>query len=407
MQTTICANEAISFEAAMQESVKHICKGMGFFGGHVCKVNEDGTIVSGGYSYVIEPGRHEALRQITEKRVCQPGEGISGRAVANRAPEYVINVDNPVLDGRAAMASEMGFRSALAVPIFVSGEIPAVLEFVSAEELPDADHLVDVFSHIGVQLGRVAERAALQDRVRQAQKMEAVGQLAAGIAHEINNPMAYVRSNLCSLRDEWEERSSALLRDVVDSGRLIDSDEIREMIDDSLEGVERTIEIVRGLSEFSHSGGARSTEWKVNDLRALLDRALRVASAHAPSGVTFEQECKDEVLCFCSANQITQVLVNLLVNAVQAIGDRGAIRLTTGREGSEVFVRIEDDGPGMSEVTRRRLFDPFFTTKSVGEGTGLGLSVSYEIMRSHQGEIRVQSEPGAGASFEIRLPGEA
>ena len=98
--------------------------------------------------------------------------------------------------------------------------------------------------------------------------------------------------------------------------------------------------------------------------------------------------------------------MNLIVNAIQAVGDSGNIHLATGREGNEVFARVEDDGPGMSETTRERLFDPFFTTKPVGEGTGLGLSVSYEIVRNHEGEIRVSSELGRGACFEVWLPVE-
>jgi len=96
--------------------------------------------------------------------------------------------------------------------------------------------------------------------------------------------------------------------------------------------------------------------------------------------------------------------VNLIVNAIQAVGESGRIRLATGRDESGVFARVEDDGPGMTERTRERLFDPFFTTKRVGEGTGLGLSVSYEIVRRHGGEILVNSELGRGASFEVRLP---
>ena len=147
--------------------------------------------------------------------------------------------------------------------------------------------------------------------------------------------------------------------------------------------------------------------WQTVELANLMDGALRVVASKAPPRVRIESHHEESSPCRCAANQIRQVLVNLIVNAIQAVGDSGNIRLETGRDGNVVFARVQDDGHGMSEAIRERLFDPFFTTKPVGEGTGLGLSVSYEIVRKHEGEIQVNSEPGAGACFEVRLPFEA
>ena len=282
----------------------------------------------------------------------------------------------------------------------VHGEVRAVLEFGSTQPAPGAARLVDVFAHIGRQLGRVAERTTLQDRLRQSQKMEAVGQLAAGLAHEINNPMSYVRSNLHGLREEWDALRSKLAG-TDESGRL---DELQALIDESLEGVDRTIAIVKDVREFSHFGGASGADREAVDLAELVEGALRVASTRARAGVVFARDYGKGPRVPCHANSIRQVLVNLIVNAVQAVGDAGRIRLATGADGATAFARVEDDGPGMSAETRERLFDPFFTTKPVGEGTGLGLYVSYEIVRSHGGEIEVHSEPGVGTSFEVRLP---
>jgi len=403
MHVAASANEATSFEEAMKESVERICRAMGWFAGHICVVNEDGSIGSSGFFWVQRPELDTSLRRITENTIYQPGEGFAGQAVASREPVYVSGFESST--GRGAVANAMGFHSALAVPVFVNSDIPIVLEFISVEEIPEVEHLIDVFRHIGVQLGRVAERAALRDRVRQAQKMEAVGQLAAGIAHEINNPMAYVRSNLNSLDREMHDLETKLTENVETASLGKRAGECRELLADSIDGVERTIAIVRDLKELSRSGGAKPNERRVSDLSDLMDGALRVASSHRSPGIRFERSYGEAVLCNCSGNQITQVFVNLIVNAIHAVEGKGTITLETGRDGDQVYARVCDTGHGMTETTRRRLFDPFFTTKHVGEGTGLGLSVSFEIVRSHGGEIRVDSKPRTGASFEVRLPG--
>jgi len=148
--------------------------------------------------------------------------------------------------------------------------------------MPDADHLVEVFTHIGVQLGRVAERSALHNRVRQAQKMEAVGQLAAGVAHEINDPMAYVRSNLNSLAREMVDLAAKLGENEETQSLARNVDECQELLTESLDGVERTI-VVRDIEELSHAGGGEPGERQISDLSRLLDGARRVASGHLPT----------------------------------------------------------------------------------------------------------------------------
>jgi signal transduction histidine kinase len=405
MHAAVSANQASSFDEAMRESLQRIVDAMGWLGGHVCTVREDGSTVSSGIYHVVDPERYQSLIRATIGRGRGPGEGIAGRAVQYARAEYVEHLQEDDPRGRAALANSLGFRSAFAVPIFANGKIPAVLEFVSCDPLPDVDGLIRVFTHIGVQLGRVMEREAVEDRLRQAQKLEAVGQLAAGIAHEINNPMSYVRSNLHSLRKEWDALARRLeaAREAGDAStdRL---GECRELIEESLEGVERTIAIVRDVRELSHSGGAQPSERERVDLTDVLAGALRVSAAQAPGGISFVAELDVSTFCVCSTGQLRQVFVNLIVNAIQAVGKRGEIRLSAERDGREVVLRVADDVEGMTAATHERLFDPFFTTKPVGEGTGLGLSVSYEIIRSHDGQIQVTSEPGEGAAFEIRLP---
>jgi signal transduction histidine kinase len=176
------------------------------------------------------------------------------------------------------------------------------------------------------------------------------------------------------------------------------------LIEDSIEGVERTIEIVRTVRDYSHTRASGEAEFEDADLSSLLEGALRIARADAPAGIVFEEALSSIPKCPCIPGQIRQVFVNLIVNAIQAVGSSGRIRLITGHDATHVHARVIDDGPGISPGARARLFDPFFTTKGVGEGTGLGLSVSYEIVHRHGGSIEVESVEGEGAQFEVRLP---
>jgi len=404
MHAAVSANEATSFEDALGDAVDRICSSMGWVAGHVLEVNDEGTSRSTGRAFFGEAPRRipegSALERLTRERVFAIGDGLPGRAVFFQRPQietragWVGSEDRRSESDRGAAARALGLQAAMAVPVLVHGRVRAVLELGSAEPLVDPERILEVFTHISKQLGRVAERSELQDRLRQTQKMEAVGQLAAGLAHEINNPMAFVRSNLHSLREmSLPERDEKPERE-----------EFQDLIEESLEGVERTIAIVRDVMHFSRIGGAGPAQFEAADVNDLLRDALRVARSDVPEEVRFELDTAELAPLRCSANGLRQVFLNLIVNAVQAVSGRGTIRLVTRSAEGEVVVRVEDDGPGMTARERERLFDPFFTTKPVGEGTGLGLTVSYEIAKTHGGTIRVESEPGAGAAFEVRLP---
>ncbi len=248
----------------------------------------------------------------------------------------------------------------------------------------------------------VGERRALERRLRQAQKLESVGQLAAGVAHEINNPMAYVRANLSLLRGEWE----GLRRDLVGGSSLPPKvtdrlDEGEELIEEALEGVERTIAIVRDMNEFSRAGEGERVP---ADLNQLVEASVRMAAPHQRGHVRVREAYGPLPTLECAPGPLRQVFLNLIVNALQAVGAQGTVQVETALEGSQAVVRVRDDGPGVPPEIQERLFDPFFTTKEAGEGTGLGLYVSYEIVRLHGGEIRVGPAPGGGATFEVRLP---
>jgi signal transduction histidine kinase len=257
----------------------------------------------------------------------------------------------------------------------------------------------------GLPLGRVLalrdvrEVADLRRRLVTAGRLAAVGELAAGIAHEINNPIAFVRSNLGTLRDYWTDLAKQA-RDEPRAGELVrDGD---ELIAECLEGIDRVRQIVHDVKGFAHSGEERG----LVDVNGLLDSALRIARPQIPGAARLERLYSDVPHVRASARHLQQVFLNLLTNAAQAIGESGSIRVRTARVGRGVEVRVEDDGCGIGPEALDRVFDPFFTTKSVGEGTGLGLAISYQIVRSHGGDIRIESAPGRGTCVDVFLPAE-
>jgi signal transduction histidine kinase len=245
----------------------------------------------------------------------------------------------------------------------------------------------------------LAEIANLRSRLITAGRLAAVGELAAGIAHEINNPITYVRSNLVHLGQLWEtlaeeaEKTDRLevLAPVFAEGS--------ELFVESVEGIDRVSSIVRDVSEISHGGLGNAEDVNLNEL---LDNAINVAKL---SFSVIVDRCYAELpLVRCNPQQLRQVLLNLLLNALQAVGDYGSIRLTTEASGEWVSVCVEDDGCGIAPESLERIFDLFYTTRSAGEGTGLGLALSYQIINNHGGEISVDSNPGVGTAFRVRLP---
>jgi two-component system NtrC family sensor kinase len=240
----------------------------------------------------------------------------------------------------------------------------------------------------------------LRRRVLIQARLAAVGELAAGLAHEINNPLAYVRSNLAQL-----ERHGKALADadaLTPEERESIGAEARELIEESLLGVDRAVEIVRGVRHFTHAGHpARERA----DLNELLEDAISMLRPRLhPPELTVELCAGAIPPIACAPQELRQVFLNLLVNALDAVDGNGRVVVTTRSEGDEIVVEVRDDGCGMTSQTLERIFDPFFTTKRVGEGTGLGLGIAWHIVQKHGGHIDVESSPGAGTRFEVRLP---
>ena len=266
------------------------------------------------------------------------------------------------------------------------------------------------------------ELSWVQTHLLQNEKMASIGQLAAGVAHEINNPLGYVYSNLGTLKNYVgdllqitalfeqaagaESANDALREAWQQASEKIDVEYLRDdvlaLVSESQQGVQRVKKIVQDLKEFSH---ADAQELRAQaDLHAGLDSTLNIVQNEIKYKARIEKNYGKLPMVECVLSQINQVFMNVLINAGQAISDNGVIRIASGIDGDHVWVDISDDGNGIEPGNLKRIFDPFFTTKPVGVGTGLGLSLSYSIMQKHHGRIEVESTVGEGTRFRIRLP---
>jgi len=275
---------------------------------------------------------------------------------------------------------------------------------------------------------RTGELAQAQEQLMQSEKLASIGQLAAGVAHEINNPIGFLQSNMKSLQGYFEqllrvmehfelnpelaasadEACTRWLEEVAALKAEVDFDylktDIPVLLAESLEGIVRVRRIVQDLRDFSRIDSGQNWEWV--DLRTGLDSTLNIVNNEIKYRAEVVKEYADIPQVECLPPQLNQVFMNLMVNAAQAMpeGRRGTITLRCGSNGQEVWVEVADSGEGIPEENLRRIFDPFFTTKPVGKGTGLGLSLSYGIVKKHGGRIEVDSTVGVGTRFRVIVP---
>jgi two-component system NtrC family sensor kinase len=268
---------------------------------------------------------------------------------------------------------------------------------------------------------RKAELERLQTQMVHSEKMASLGQLAAGVAHELNNPAGFIYGNmeilggcvaglerLLKLYDgaqlpEPLAGEISLVKKEVDYEHSLQ--DLKSIVSDCHQGAERIRDIVQNLRLFSRLDEA---EFKKVDLHDGIESTIRLLSRYYASGrITLERDYADLPPVDCYAGQLNQVWMNLLVNAAQAISGQGKVRVTTRREKDMAVVSISDTGGGIGPEDLKKIFDPFFTTKPVGEGTGLGLSITYGIVERHDGTITVASHSGEGTTFTVTIPIDA
>ncbi len=274
--------------------------------------------------------------------------------------------------------------------------------------------------HETTEIRRVSrELEASHAQILQGEKMASIGQLAAGVAHEINNPTGFVLSNLNTL----EKYASRLTEFINDQSKAIESptdncmqelaekkktlkidfihDDIKDLISESIEGADRIKNIVQNLKSFAR---VDESDLMMADINECIESTLNIVWNELKYKTEVFKDYGTLPLINCYPQQLNQVFMNLLINASQSIEKQGEIRIKTWNGDGMIHVSISDTGAGIPEDKMSRIFEPFFTTKAVGMGTGLGLSISYDIVKKHNGEIKVDSEVGKGTTFSVTIP---
>ena len=249
----------------------------------------------------------------------------------------------------------------------------------------------------------IGEVNRTQQQLIHSEKLAGLGQLVAGIAHELNNPIGFIYANLYQVRKYLE----GLDRGNLDQGSQAVLRKVDQALKESQEGSTRIRDIVQNLRGLSRAGSPRpghSLQKKPCDINVLLDKTLVLAQTSFSKNIALDKDYGSLPLLEADETQIQQVFLNVLVNAGQAMGEKGRIRLRTRAVDGHAEVSIADDGPGISEENLKHIFEPFFTTKPVGQGIGLGLHICYQIVSAHQGTMEARSHPGQGAEFLIQLP---
>jgi len=298
------------------------------------------------------------------------------------------------------------FKHATSDPIYQIGE-----------NFNNMMHILDLQHH---DLERAYhELQEAQAHLVQQEKMASIGQLAAGVAHEINNPTGFIMSNLGSLRKYVDRLTEFIAEQDRAIGELPEvrigeiakqrkalkvdliTDDLRSLISESLDGAERIKKIVQDLKGFSRLDEA---DQKIADINAGLESTINIVWNELKYKAEVKKHYGDLPQTKCNPGQLNQVFMNLLVNAAHSIENRGEIAIMTWADGGTINVSISDTGCGIPEDNIKRIFEPFFTTKEVGKGTGLGLSIAYDIVKKHNGSIDVQSASGKGTTFTITIP---
>jgi two-component system NtrC family sensor kinase len=362
------------------------------------------------------------------------GEGVAGRVISARKP-LVIGGDASLHEALAGVTPRKRVRSSIVYPLVLANEVLGVLTFNRlTDDKPFGAADLDKAGVLASQVLLALENARLVRQNATVEKLAAVGQLAAGIAHEINTPMQFVGDSLYYLREAFADlvrliggfeetllrleaapsldATQAILRQARETASLADLADMRTAvpaaIDRAAAGVERVTRIVMAVKELQGSGARAEVEADLNDcLRSAL--LLSFARYDGVADVDLELGVLPPVACH--PGELTQVFLNLIVNAAQAVtasvagsDRRGTIQVRARKDGDFALVSIEDSGGGIAIPIQPKIFEPFFSTKPVGQGTGLGLSTARTLVEKHGGSLTFQTQVGFGTRFSLRLP---
>jgi signal transduction histidine kinase len=369
------------------------------------------------------PGFEALTRELSlERDVGLPGR-VWARCQAIWISEFGLDTDVP----RHAIAREEGLRAAFAVPVLLRGDCLGVIEFFSHESRDPDDAILNMMANLGTQIGQFIERHQMRGRVVQSEKLASLGMLSAGVAHEINNPLAYVANNLAVLkrdvgallnilalyeqaRGSPAELARAITGQIDRIAAEIDLAYVKanmaKLLESTRHGIKRVADIVQNLRGFARIDRASFKQADIHE--ALLTALEMVHERMDRRAIAVEQRLEDVPSVSGSPALLSQVFLNLLVNAMQAIDATerpdGRIAITTEARNGEVIIEVADNGCGIADDVLPQIFDPFFTTKAVGDGTGLGLSITHAMVTDHGGRMEVCSASGQGSRFRVILP---
>jgi len=426
-----------SSSQALQECLKDICQFTHWTLGHIYLFTDNGTrkLSSSKIWFIKEEDKDTfaEFKKETEKTHFSKGIGLPGKIWQTGEPFWIRNIKEDAYYLRFDKIKGTKIKGAFGLPIKIQNEIVAVAEFYTDEEMgPDEDLLVTA-RNVGEQMGRVFEReraekgiAAAQAQLLQSEKLASIGQLAAGVAHEINNPVGFISNNMellaqyvseytrilkmvNVLKEHIEkgdlEKARALIRDINQFEIEIQLEQVmndtQNLLKHNQSGIERIQKIVMDLRTFARDDNDMMEMVKIEEV---IDSILSIVQTELKYKAELVKKYDKTPLVKCNAQRMGQVFINLLVNATHAIVDRGTIEIRTYRQDKYLCIDFKDTGKGIPPENLKKIFDPFFSTKPVGQGTGLGLSVSYEIVKKHGGDIRVVSEVGKGSTFSVLLP---
>jgi signal transduction histidine kinase len=312
---------------------------------------------------------------------------------------------------RGARAAYNGLRDPerrKAILIYLLGSAAAILLLrailkAMAANIARKRYTTELVSKNAELQGLIEEVNRTQQQLIHSEKLAGLGQLVAGIAHELNNPIGFIYANLFQIRKYLDGLRAGPL-DPQAAALLAKIDQaLRESQDGSIR-IRDIVQNLRGLSRAGTAGPGQPLRKQPCDFNRLIDKSLLLAQTTFSKNISVEKDYADLAPVDADETQIQQVFLNILVNAGQALGEKGRIRIRTRAEGGMAVASLADDGPGIKPENLSHVFEPFFTTKAVGQGIGLGLHICYQIMQAHHGSIEVRSQVGQGAEFLVTLP---
>ena len=445
------AHQDLSIFNAMKFFIETVCNKCDLSVGHAFIADQDSPkfLKPMGISYINNESKEDIKNYFQDylntHRQARIGVTVAGKCWECQKIQIAI-IKNKI-EEKTNIASPIQFTAILAAPLIIYNKVVAVAEFFKTTEGELNSNEIRLVETVSLQLGTVLERHRsekklqenytklhetleelknAQDHIVHSEKLASVGQLAAGVAHEINNPVGYISSNVRTLKEYIEVFKSLIDKYSILSNSLeipegseianqineinrfqkdndfaYITDDINQLVSDTLEGTTRVKDIVDGLKNFSRVDKNLVCKTNINEC---IRSTLKIVSNELKYNAEIITDFGDLPLITCNPGEINQVLANLFVNAGHAIGEKGAIAIITEPGEGFITIRISDDGCGVNEKNLKEIFAPFFTTKDIGKGTGLGLSISHGIIENHGGNIKVESTLGKGTTFIIQLP---